>query len=76
VENAFDLLHLDIWTSPVISVSGLKYYFVILDDFTHYLWTFLLKQKSYTFTTLSNFFCLYCYSVQLHCQSYTMRQQT
>jgi hypothetical protein len=55
-EKAFDLLYLDLWTSPIISVSGLKYYLVILDDFTHYLWTFLLKQKSDTFTTLSNFF--------------------
>jgi hypothetical protein len=37
-------------------VSGSKYYLVILDYFTHYLWTFPLKQKSNTFTTLSNFF--------------------
>jgi hypothetical protein len=29
---------------------------IILDDFTHYLWTFLLKQKSDTFITLSNIF--------------------
>jgi hypothetical protein len=57
-EKAFDLLYLDLWTSPIISVSGLKYYLVILDDFTHYLWTFLLKQKSDTFTTLSNFFLM------------------
>jgi hypothetical protein len=56
VEKAFDLLYLDLWASPVVSVSGSKYYLVIFDDFTHYLWTFLLKQKSDTFTTLSNFF--------------------
>jgi hypothetical protein len=37
-------------------VSGSKYYLVILNDFTHYLWTFPLKLKSDTFTTLSNFF--------------------
>jgi hypothetical protein len=37
-------------------VSGSKYYLVILVDFTHYLWTFSLKLKSDTFTTLSNFF--------------------
>jgi hypothetical protein len=55
-EKAFDLLHLDLWTYPVVSVSGSKYNLVILDDFTHYLWTFPLKQKSDTFTTLSNFF--------------------
>jgi hypothetical protein len=55
-EHAFDLMHLDLWTSPIVSVSGSKYYLVILDDFTHYLWTFPLKLKSGTFTTLSNFF--------------------
>jgi hypothetical protein len=56
VEQAFDLMHLDLWTSHVVSVSGSKCYLVILDDFTHYLWTFPLKLKSDTFTTLSNFF--------------------
>jgi hypothetical protein len=56
VEHAFDLMHLDLCTSPVVSVSGSKYYLAILDDFTHYLWTFPLKLKSDTFTTLSNFF--------------------
>jgi hypothetical protein len=49
-------MHLDLWTSPVVSVSGSKYYLVILDDFIHYLWTFSLKVKSDTFTTLSKFF--------------------
>jgi hypothetical protein len=28
-EQAFDLVHCDIWTSPVLSLSGYKYYFVI-----------------------------------------------
>jgi hypothetical protein len=56
VEHAFDLMHLDLWTSPIVSVSGSKYYLVILGYFTHYLWTFPLKLKSDTFTTLFNFF--------------------
>jgi hypothetical protein len=37
-------------------VSGSKYYLIILDDFTHYLWIFPLKLKFDTLTTLSNFF--------------------
>jgi hypothetical protein len=49
-------MHLDLWASLVVSVSGFKYYLVILDDFIHYLWTFPLKLESDTFTTLSNFF--------------------
>jgi hypothetical protein len=55
-EHPFDLIHLDLWTSPIVSVSGSKYYLVILDYFTHYLWTFLLKLKYDTFITLSNLF--------------------
>jgi hypothetical protein len=55
-EHTLDLMHFDLWTSPVVSVSGSTYYLVILGDFTHYLWTFHLKLKSDTFTTLSNLF--------------------
>jgi hypothetical protein len=54
--RAFDLIHCDLWTSLVPSVSGYKYYLVILDDCTHYSWTFLLRHKSDTFPTLSHFF--------------------
>jgi len=52
----FDLIHCDLWTSPVVSVSGFKYYLVILDDCSHFLWTFPLCAKSDTFPTISNFF--------------------
>jgi hypothetical protein len=52
----FVLIHCDLWTLPVLSVSDYKYYLVILDDFTHYLWIFPLRLKYDTFTTLSNFF--------------------
>jgi hypothetical protein len=48
-EQAFDLVHCDLWTSPVLSLSGYKYYLVILDDFSHFLWTFPLRLKSDTF---------------------------
>jgi hypothetical protein len=52
----FDLIHCDVWTSPAISISGYQYYLLVLDDFSHYLWTFPLRQKSDTFPTLSHFF--------------------
>jgi hypothetical protein len=32
----FYLVHCDLWTSPVISISGYKYYLVVIDDFSHY----------------------------------------
>jgi hypothetical protein len=54
--HIFDLIHCDVWTSPIVSVSGFKYYLVIVDDYSHFLWTFPLKLKSDTFTALSHFF--------------------
>jgi hypothetical protein len=54
--DTFDLIHCDVWTSPVISISGCKNYLLILADFSHYLWTFPLRQKSDTYPTLSHFF--------------------
>jgi hypothetical protein len=55
-DNNFDSVHCDLWTSPVVSVFGYKYYLVILDDHSHFVWTFPLHVKSDTFSTLSNFF--------------------
>jgi hypothetical protein len=52
----FQLIHCNLWTSPVPSISGFKYYLVILDDCSHYLWTFPLRLKSDTFSTLTIFF--------------------
>ncbi|WVZ98476.1 hypothetical protein U9M48_043916 [Paspalum notatum var. saurae] len=56
MHRLFDLVHCDLWTSPVLSVSGYKYYLVVVDDFSHYSWTFPLRFKSETFSTLSHFF--------------------
>jgi transposase InsO family protein len=44
--SSFEIVHCDVWTSPVSSISGCKYYLVLLDDFTHYCWTYPLKSKS------------------------------
>jgi len=49
-------VHCDLWTYPVISISGYMYYLVVVDDFSHYSWTFPLRAKSEAFTTLSHFF--------------------
>lgn len=54
--KSFDLIHCDLWTSPVKSVSIYKYYLVVFYDHSHFLWTFPLRLKSNTFPTLTNFF--------------------
>ena len=52
----FELIHSDVWTSPVASNTGYLYYLVILDDFSHYVWTFPLRRKSDSVATLTAFY--------------------
>ena len=47
----FDIIHSDLWTSPVLSKEGHRYYLLFLDDFTNYLWVSPLKYKSQVFDT-------------------------
>ena len=51
----FELIHCDVSTSPVLSISGFKYYLVIVDDFTHYCWTFPLRHKSEVHRYITDF---------------------
>jgi len=37
----------DVWTSPIISYDGFKYYVLFVDHFTKYIWLYPLKQKSH-----------------------------
>ncbi|KAL8144195.1 hypothetical protein V2J09_017227 [Rumex salicifolius] len=39
-----------------MSISGFKYFLVIIDDHSHYVWTFPLKYKSETTNTLKHFY--------------------
>ncbi|GKE91991.1 ribonuclease H-like domain-containing protein [Tanacetum coccineum] len=49
VSSCFDIIHSDIWTSPIVSVGGFKYYVLFLDHFSHYLWIYPLRNKSEVF---------------------------
>nr|GEY59910.1 ribonuclease H-like domain-containing protein [Tanacetum cinerariifolium] len=46
VESAFEIIHSDIWTSPIPSESGIKYYAIFLDHFSHFVWVYTLHRKS------------------------------
>jgi histone deacetylase 1/2 len=52
----FQLIHCNLWTSPVSSFSGYHYYLIIIDDYSHYSWAFPLRHKSDTASTLQRFF--------------------
>lgn len=40
-----ELLFSDVWTSPVHSIDGYKYYVIFVDHFTHYVWLYPLRKK-------------------------------
>jgi transposase InsO family protein len=42
----FQLVHSDVWQSPVVSLSGFRYYVTFIDDFSRFSWLFPLKLKS------------------------------
>jgi hypothetical protein len=50
-----ELIHSDIWTSPIQSISGCKYHVVFIDDFFRYTWIYPLYQKSEVFDTFVKF---------------------
>ncbi|KAJ9539540.1 hypothetical protein OSB04_032273 [Centaurea solstitialis] len=53
--KVFELVHSDLWTSPISSLSGYKYYILFLDDFSHFLWVFPLRVNSDVFHVFSTF---------------------
>jgi hypothetical protein len=53
--NPLELIHTDIWTSPVYSVSGLKYYVIFIDDYSRFSWIYPLHLKSEVLTKFIQF---------------------
>ncbi|XP_071700421.1 uncharacterized protein [Rutidosis leptorrhynchoides] len=47
--SPFDILHSNLWISPIVSHNGHRYYMLLLDDKTNFLWTFPLSNKSKVF---------------------------
>jgi transposase InsO family protein len=46
-----ELVHTDLWTSPIPSLSNYKYYIIFMDDFSRYTWIYPLHHKSDVYQT-------------------------
>nr|GEU47027.1 zinc finger, CCHC-type [Tanacetum cinerariifolium] len=46
VDSMFEFIHSDIWTSPILSESRIKYYAIFLDHFSHFVWVYPLHKRS------------------------------
>nr|GEY70799.1 ribonuclease H-like domain-containing protein [Tanacetum cinerariifolium] len=42
VPRSFEIVHSDIWTSPIVSSGGFRDYVLFLDHYSHYLWIYPL----------------------------------
>jgi transposase InsO family protein len=49
------LIHSDVWTSPIVSVGGCKYYVLFVDDHSRFAWMYPLRQKSDVFLCFMKF---------------------
>ena len=43
--SCFDIINSDLWTSPISSLRGYKYYVLFLDHYSHYVWVYPLLNK-------------------------------
>ena len=55
VSKPFEIIHSDVWTSPLESMSGIKYYVLFLDHYTQFLWVYPLRRKSEVFSKFLHF---------------------
>ncbi|GJU32051.1 ribonuclease H-like domain-containing protein [Tanacetum coccineum] len=66
VTSCFDIIHSDVWTSPILSLSGFKYYVLFLDYYSQFVWVYPLLNKSDVWSK----FVLFCTYVrtQFECE--------
>lgn len=57
IKNCFDLIHVDIW-GPLAHAThnGYRYFLTIVDDYSHYIWIFLLRSKYDVLSIIPQFF--------------------
>ncbi|KAM1941804.1 hypothetical protein ACFX13_029341 [Malus domestica] len=56
ISTSLELLHCDVWgPSSISSVSGYRFYLLIVDEFTKYTWLFPMKYKSEVFSLFVSF---------------------
>ncbi|GKC78085.1 ribonuclease H-like domain-containing protein [Tanacetum coccineum] len=46
ISSCFDIIYSDVWTSPIPSHSGFKYYVLFLDHHSQFVWVYPLVNKS------------------------------
>ena len=53
--GVFEIVHFDIWTSPIVSSGSFKYYALFLYHYSHYVWIYPLQTESEVFQNFLHF---------------------
>ena len=53
--HLLDIVSSDVWSSPIQSIDGFKYYVLFVDHYTRYTWLYSLKQKSQVYEVFIKF---------------------
>jgi hypothetical protein len=56
--SPFVLVHSDVWTCPMVSINGMKYFVTFIDSFSHMTWVYLMKHKDEVFKCFQHFCAL------------------
>jgi hypothetical protein len=55
---ALEIIHSDLWSSPIPSISGCCYYVTFIDNFSRFSWIYPLQNNYETFECFFKFKCL------------------
>jgi len=69
--SPFVLIHSDVWTCPVVSISGMKYFVTFIDWFSRMTWVYLMKHKDEVLKCFQDFCTLV--KIQFNAQVQTIR---
>jgi transposase InsO family protein len=50
------LIHSNVWISPVVSVSGMKYFVTFIDCYSRMSWLYLMRHKNEVLKCFQNFY--------------------
>jgi hypothetical protein len=56
--SPFVLVHSDVWTCPVTSINGMKYFVTFIDCFSRMTWVYVMKHKDEVLKCFQNFCAL------------------
>ena len=55
VLSVLDLIHSDVWVSPIVSCEGHRYYVIFIDDYSRFTWLYPIRNKSDVFSCFVKF---------------------